>query len=380
MASLLPREAITPDNFSPVVNIVTWILLASMVLAVCTKVAMKVVGRRTFNTDDSILVAAMIISVAQSVSFGVQTYNGVGRRFDSLTTSQKARYEKAGYSADILYILSLGISKIAVLVLIWQITPVSQQRRLALGAGSLILAWTVASFFAAVFQCSPPNTWLLLGQQCFDRTSFWTAYAVINIVTEAVLLSIPTYTIWTLHTSGQRKAVAISCFAVRSLVVGAIIAQLVLLAQQRDSKDVTFDSWTYYLSAQFVQSLSVITACVPYIKNVLVGVQSGMFQTGRFGMATLHKSPQRTQGQDSSVSRSGKENTITTSGIHSHRSPDRVSHDVVANGTRQTNPFSGENTATAEPVTPIEEWDVDSQSSRANIIRETREWHVGYEA
>ena len=62
MAVLLPREAITADNHSPVVNIVTWILLASMVLAVCTKVAMKVIGRRTFNIDDSVLVAAMVIS------------------------------------------------------------------------------------------------------------------------------------------------------------------------------------------------------------------------------------------------------------------------------------------------------------------------------
>ena len=62
MAELLSREAITTDNYSPVVNIVTWILLASMVLAVCTKVAMKVIGRHTFNIDDSVLVAAMVIS------------------------------------------------------------------------------------------------------------------------------------------------------------------------------------------------------------------------------------------------------------------------------------------------------------------------------
>ena len=61
MAALLPREAITADNYSPVLNIVTWILLASMILAVCTKVAMKVVGRRTFNMDDAVLVAAMVI-------------------------------------------------------------------------------------------------------------------------------------------------------------------------------------------------------------------------------------------------------------------------------------------------------------------------------
>lgn len=51
----------TSNDYVPVVNIVTWILLVSMVLAVCTKVAMKVIGRRTFNIDDSVLVAAMVI-------------------------------------------------------------------------------------------------------------------------------------------------------------------------------------------------------------------------------------------------------------------------------------------------------------------------------
>ena len=62
MAALFSRDAITPDNYSPVVNIVTWILLVSMVLAVCAKVAMKIIGRHSFNIDDSMLVAAMVFS------------------------------------------------------------------------------------------------------------------------------------------------------------------------------------------------------------------------------------------------------------------------------------------------------------------------------
>lgn len=163
--------------------------------------------------------------------------------------------------------------------------------------------------------------------------------------------------------------------------MGAIIAQLTLLIQQRNASDATLDTWSYYLSVQFVQSLSVITACVPYIKNVLLGVESGMFQTGHFGLATLHKSPRRTQEHDSSAARSGKEAVTGTSGLRSHRSPDRMSHDMVANETRapHINPFSSENTATVESVTPVEDWDGDSLSSRVNIIRETREWHVGYE-
>ena len=159
-------------------------------------------------------------------------------------------------------------------------------------------------------------------------------------------------------------------------VIGATIAQLTLLSQQRDSSDVTFSIWSYYLSAQFVQSLSVITACIPYIKNVLLGVESGMFQTGHFGLATLHKSPERTQEHESSETRSGKGNGAERSGLRGGHAHDRIIHEVIADVTPHSKPISG-NTATAEPVTPTDEWDRESQSSRANIIRETREWHVG---
>lgn len=161
--------------------------------------------------------------------------------------------------------------------------------------------------------------------------------------------------------------------------MGAIIAQLTLLNQERDSDDVTLDRWPYYLSVQFVQSLSVIIACVPYIKNVLVGVESGMFQTGHFGLATLQKSPHRTQEQGSSAARSGKATPTGTSGVRTNQSQERGSRTMVTSAKRQTNPFSAENTATAEPVTPVEDWDDNSQSSRTKIIKETREWHVNYE-
>ena len=129
-----------------------------------------------------------------------------------------------------------------------------------------------------------------------------------------------------------------------------------------------------------MQNLSVITACVPYIKNVLLGVESGMFQTGRFRLATFRKNSHRTQEYDVSGARSGKETVAEPSALSSRQLPEGSSRENVANGTPQKNPFSAENTATAESVTPIEEWDGGSQSSRAKIIRETREWYVDYEA
>lgn len=205
MAVFFPREAITSDNFVPVVNIVTWILLVSMVLAVCTKVAMKVIGRHTFNIDDSVLVAAMVILSGflalsklrkrfcvsgrqrcaidyflctdlqwRRTSFGVPHHLAGGdiREGPTLGLGVQRRIltkTQAGYSADLLYIIALAISKVSVLVLLWQITPVAVHRRMTLGVGSFIAAWTLASFFASVFQCSTPDTWMILSQHCFDR-------------------------------------------------------------------------------------------------------------------------------------------------------------------------------------------------------------------
>jgi hypothetical protein len=61
MATIFPREMITDDNHSPIVNIVTWILLVSVVLSVAAKVAMKAIACHSFNTDDAVLTAAMVI-------------------------------------------------------------------------------------------------------------------------------------------------------------------------------------------------------------------------------------------------------------------------------------------------------------------------------
>ena len=105
-----------------------------------------------------------------------------------------------------------------------------------------------------------------------------------------------------------------------------------------------------------------------------------MFQTGRFRLATFHKNSHRNQEYDVSGARSGKETVAEPSALNSRQLPEGMPHDDMANGTPQKNPFSAENTATAESVTPTEEWDGASQSSRAKIIRETREWYVDYEA
>jgi hypothetical protein len=38
----------------------------------------------------------------------------------------------------------------------------------------------------------------------------------------------------------------------------------------------------------FVQGLSIITVCIPYIRNMLLSMESGMIQTGHFRLLNRH--------------------------------------------------------------------------------------------
>ena len=104
---------------------------------------------------------------------------------------------------------------------------------------AFILVWGVASGFAAAFQCSIPDTWdfAAIGAECFDivgslvlcvdvkissnlyKTSFWTCFAIINIISDVALILWPIYLFSGLQTGLGRKALVIACFGSRILSV-----------------------------------------------------------------------------------------------------------------------------------------------------------------
>ncbi|KAL2046980.1 hypothetical protein N7G274_000998 [Stereocaulon virgatum] len=204
-----------------------------------------------------------------------------------------------------------------------------------------------------------------------QQTSFWTSYGVVNMFTEVALIGLPVFAIWKVRITKSKKLVVMSCFALRVTIIGAVIAQLDLLNKLRGSKDITFDSWSYAISTQIVQNLSVITVCIPYVRNVLVGLESGLLQTGAFH---LHKISGTTT--DNSTSHTN----ATSKGTENHgpvgRHEDTESLGALGRDASNVGPFHSNNIATIGANPPTEEWDAESQSSRAKIIKQITEWTV----
>ncbi|KAL8670873.1 MAG: hypothetical protein Q9168_004604 [Polycauliona sp. 1 TL-2023] len=303
--ALLKRAANTDVNYSPINSIVTWILLIAAFLAVLVKILLKVIYSHSFGTDDAVISLSFIFGAAESAAASIQILHGVGRPLKSLDGPQIDVYEKAGYATELLYIISLALSKLSVLVLLRQISPVDLHRKLT------------------------------------ALTLFWKFFGSINILTD---------------------------------VIGSTIAQLVFLNRLRNRDNITLDIWPYHLATQFVVCLSIVTVCIPYVRNALLGFESGMFQTGHFRLGKLgqarHDSPP-----------SGSSNATNTD------APDASGQAQIRDGAQV---FDGRtpgalnvhlqgNHAVAEATTPDDDWDASSQISQANIIKTTREWIVDYD-
>ena len=62
-------------------------------------------------------------------------------------------------------------------------------------------------------------------------------------------------------------------------MIAAIMCELVFRNRIAGSEDRTFAAWPVVVCSQFVQALSIITACIPYLKPFFVSLESGMIRT-----------------------------------------------------------------------------------------------------
>lgn len=75
-----------------------------------------------------------------------------------------------------------------------------------------MLVWHSAFFLAFIFQCTPIDTvWnpAALAPHCVNRIGLWLAYAISDVLTDCLILSMPVPAVWQLQMPTRQK-VAVS--------------------------------------------------------------------------------------------------------------------------------------------------------------------------
>ena len=95
MSSLLPPLAkLTPDNNGPAVITVAYALIIVVILGVIIRILTTITLKRQFGWDDTLLVVAVTIGLAQSILTEKSAVYGLGRHFDRLSAHQLDQYYK----------------------------------------------------------------------------------------------------------------------------------------------------------------------------------------------------------------------------------------------------------------------------------------------
>ncbi|KAJ5782954.1 hypothetical protein N7457_004728 [Penicillium paradoxum] len=345
------------NTWTPAVNVLTWFMLVTAILSVLTRLGTKYFIFRKWTFDDGLAAASLVFCIAQSIAVSAATANGFGQHRNMLSDPKLDIIMKAEYASTILFIASICFSKLSLLVFIRNLTPATMDRRVALVLGILIALWGVVSIFTAAFQCHLPETWNYLHGSCFDRAAWWNYLGITNILSEAGIMGQALLVIIRIQTDFGRKAGLSSVFLIRIVVIIAIICQLAYASQTKSSTDFTFDTWIVAVSTQMAQALSIVTACSPQFKPFLDNLRSSGMSLG-LTSSNGYGSKHKTYGLSTFKASRRTQNTQNTQSD---------THELV--------PMAHDGTHRAL-VTSGPEDDTESQSSRSNIIVETRTWTV----
>ncbi|KHN94794.1 uncharacterized protein MAM_07390 [Metarhizium album ARSEF 1941] len=262
-------------NKSLVIKAATLFLMIVGLLACITRISMKWFTVRSLGLDDQLAVGATCLAVAQSIVVVEATSNGLGKHVGGLQAGQIDHVLKSEYAAHVIFIASLTLAKLSAITTLWALAPLYHRRTVVI-TSSLVVAWTLSSILPALLQCQMPRPWDYISGQCFQRAAFWMYVSVGNIVTDVAIVVIMTTIFVNLQLPLSKKLLVGGIFGSRILVTPAIIGHISTWHEAiTNPGDATFRMVMPTILAELVQCLSILTACLPYLKPFLDSFQSG---------------------------------------------------------------------------------------------------------
>ncbi|KAL9000337.1 MAG: hypothetical protein Q9169_001054 [Polycauliona sp. 2 TL-2023] len=307
MSSPEPQQIDTPSNHGPIVGVMTWFFLAATVCAVIARIATKLAISRRLTNDDFLIFAALVSG------------------------------EYHGYQLQLL-MSSQGSS-------IGQGVLVTLQIANGLGKHTDTLSPSQLDHFDKYDYAS---NLLFIINLCFAKVSVLQMLRIITPIKQHV-----------------RMVLGVGVFVLLWSVLAAIVVQMVYQDRAKGSSDRTFMMWPVVLCAQAVQSLSIITACIPCLKPFLESLESGMIRVDDL----------RRRGMNGTYGY-GSHNLSNLSSLRSNGKKEKSQ--LGSNGSGGKHYKLPNNISTVVSVKRNEEAerDSDSQKSSARIIKYTRTFSV----
>ncbi|KAH9832789.1 hypothetical protein Tdes44962_MAKER00270 [Teratosphaeria destructans] len=293
-----PRHAVvTPQDHGAVLSIAAWFLMVTMILTASLRFSIRFLTSHIPGWDDAALLVALIFGIMEVIAVSVSVNLGLGKRGSLLPDEQREDVSKCLYGATLLYIFTLTLSKVSVAILINRLATLKRHVLAIKAMMVLVVVWTVAASLGVAFRCGPETPWKVLAPTCNSTMASWAVLGTVDMLIDGILMILPTWIVWDLQMSRDKKITVASAFAFQILPIVAQLVRLMYLSQMHHSHDRTYDAIFYVTATQCHMSLSLISCSVPALKPFMDVAATGfMGATINLSRSHLGSSQPRSSG------------------------------------------------------------------------------------
>ncbi|KAI1657193.1 hypothetical protein F4813DRAFT_82346 [Daldinia decipiens] len=210
---------INDDNRAPLIQILSWLFLSFCILSVAAQFGTKLAMSKRLGAPDLTLAAGLVLGIGQISMVLSPTGQVIGNSASHIIPDMELQQAlMALYGSEILAIFTLMAVKGSLLIALLSITPVYMHRISIYGTGIITMAWGITAVFSMSFQCPSPRWWDVINETC-TNISMKTYNAMMNILTDAALLIIPSIIILRVQTPSEVRMKILVGFLFRVLYV-----------------------------------------------------------------------------------------------------------------------------------------------------------------
>ncbi|KAF2003152.1 hypothetical protein P154DRAFT_520505 [Amniculicola lignicola CBS 123094] len=268
---------------------------------------------REWKADDYFLAAATVLYTVQSALVFQIVNRGFGTSEEGLSELDLQKIAKGDFASQILYILTLLLSKVAVLALYLRLSPAQRHTLASWSAIALSSVWALAAVILIAVPCNPIEFWTKRPATCSGVASRWQAIGAIDIAIEIYIFGIAVYLVARLNMKFKSKAMVVAAFSARLPVLAMAAVRIHYITSTLSSPNRTLEGTYYVVSTQwelgYAIMSSTITGLGPFLRPF-----SDSYSTSYRSYGDHNSHPVPSQNQSGNHSQAGVSYPLTPLG------------------------------------------------------------------
>ncbi|KAJ6092079.1 hypothetical protein N7467_004048 [Penicillium canescens] len=257
-----PFETIDDKHHAGIIIITGAICLMISLVCLLIRVYVRAFLSPPWGSDDIILLGATIFAIAESIIIFHAASIGFGTDILLLTEKAVDRIQNSLFAADILYLLTLYLSKCCIIAIYLRLTPRKRHKSILWATFGLSTVGVIVSVLVIAVNCEGNKPWAVPGEQCHNLFPRWQAIAALDISTEILLFAFSVALVWGLQMHISHKIVIMVSFAARLPLIIFSGLHLSTLKEYTTTKNPTFTAISHTVFTQLHLNYAIITCTV----------------------------------------------------------------------------------------------------------------------